>query len=431
MSAWQARVRQATTAFLDGRFVVIIDDVEDCAYLATAAESTQSEQVNFMASRARGLISVALTGGRAATLDLPSSGEPTGDRPGFTVSVEASTGVTTGISAADRARTIRVLASPETTAADLVRPGHVFPIRAHANGVLGLPAVAEASIELARRAELAEVTVVCAILRDDGELARGATASGFARRHRFPVVRVGDLVRMRLSCDKLVQRVCESYEDSSSIFQTIVFRTERFNAPYVALFAASKRNARPMIYLQRSCNAFGVLATCTCSEQAAEARAKLSQGGGVIICLPEMTLDHLPGGNANRQPPPPPRSHRFLSDYYAISVQIARYLGVGSKCSALAESADLQGLKWHGLNVTTVAARTTSSTCRDSAENDLRGPGDNPSAAPLYLAQTCDAQGHGSPGPPVLSCVSGPRARRQPEIPPKAVFGSAFVGEPV
>jgi 3,4-dihydroxy 2-butanone 4-phosphate synthase/GTP cyclohydrolase II len=338
---------------------VILDDVNDCAYLSIAAGFTTAAHVNFMTSKARGLISVALTERRAEALGLALSGEYAGDRcSAFRVSVEARTGVATGISAPDRARTIQALASAASTPGDLVRPGHAFPALTHARGVLGSPAIAEAGVELARRAGLTEAAVVCAILRDDGKFASGGTTVGrFARRHDFPIVSVRDLVRLRLSSEQLVRSVSTGCEEGSGPVQAIAFRSRDSNAAYVALFCETQRNKKPVIYLQRRCNAYGVHDRCTCSRDSAAALVRLLENGGVIIHLPDTHLDHLPGPSDAAQAANPSGTRRPPGEYYAVSVQIARDLGVGSTRSAMAESVDIRGLQWYGLNVTAVPER--------------------------------------------------------------------------
>src|SRR5690242_16162802 len=157
-----------------------------------AAQFVTPEKIAFMAREARGLICLSLPSERCDELDLPLMVPANDgcDATGFTVSIEARTGVTTGISAADRARTIRVAADPESGPEDLVRPGHVFPLRARARGVLERRGQTEAAVDLTRLAGLTPAGVLCEVINDDGTMARGAQLAAFAHRHGLPVVTV-------------------------------------------------------------------------------------------------------------------------------------------------------------------------------------------------------------------------------------------------
>jgi 3,4-dihydroxy 2-butanone 4-phosphate synthase / GTP cyclohydrolase II len=178
----------------EGGMVVVCDDPdrEDEGDLCMAAELVTPEAVAFMACHARGLICLALPEERCDELDLPLMvpGNAGTEITGFTVSVEAATGVTTGISAADRARTIRVAVDPGSGPADLVRPGHVFPLRARRGGVLERRGQTEAAVDLTRLAGLTPGGVLCEVINDDGTMARGRELESFCRRHDLPVVTV-------------------------------------------------------------------------------------------------------------------------------------------------------------------------------------------------------------------------------------------------
>ena len=177
-----------------GGMVVVCDDPdrEDEGDLCMAAELVTPEAIAFMACHARGLICLSLPEDRCDELDLPlmvPANKGT-DATGFTVSIEAATGVTTGISAADRARTIRVAVDPASGPADLVRPGHVFPLRARGRGVLERTGQTEAAVDLARLAGLTPGGVLCVVLNEDRTMARGRALNDFCRRHGLPVVTV-------------------------------------------------------------------------------------------------------------------------------------------------------------------------------------------------------------------------------------------------
>jgi 3,4-dihydroxy 2-butanone 4-phosphate synthase / GTP cyclohydrolase II len=177
-----------------GGMVVVCDDPdrENEGDLCMAAELVTAEAIAFMACHARGLICLSLPAERCGELALPlmvPQNEGT-DHTAFTVSIEAATGVTTGISAADRARTIRVAVDPASQPSDLVRPGHVFPLRARPRGVLERRGQTEAAVDLTRLAGLTPAGVLCEVINDDGTMARGAQLAAFSRRHGLPVVTV-------------------------------------------------------------------------------------------------------------------------------------------------------------------------------------------------------------------------------------------------
>jgi 3,4-dihydroxy 2-butanone 4-phosphate synthase / GTP cyclohydrolase II len=194
-------IEAALADFAAGRMVIIVDDEdrENEGDLACAAALVTPEIIAFMAREGRGLICLPMDEKIADRLDLPlmvaENGSPYGTN--FTVSIEAAEGVTTGISAADRARTIRVAVDPRSTPADLVRPGHIFPLRARPGGVLERPGQTEASVEMARLSGLVPAGVICEILNDDGTMARRPDLEIFAVRHDLRVVSVRQLIEYR------------------------------------------------------------------------------------------------------------------------------------------------------------------------------------------------------------------------------------------
>lgn len=194
-------IEAALEDYAAGQMVVIVDDEdrENEGDLACAAVHVTPEIVAFMAREGRGLICLPLAGELADRLELPlmvtDNRSPYGTN--FTISIEAATGVTTGISAADRARTIRVAVDPLSTAADLVRPGHIFPLRARAGGVLERPGQTEAAVDLARLCGLVPAGVICEILNDDGTMARRPDLELFAARHGLRIISVRQLIEYR------------------------------------------------------------------------------------------------------------------------------------------------------------------------------------------------------------------------------------------
>lgn len=198
-----ASIETALTDMRSGRFVIIVDDEhrENEGDLVIAAEYATPQAINFMAREGRGLICIAMTGERLDALQIPLIVSPETNtatfRTAFAVPVEARHGVTTGISAFDRATTIRTLIDPDTRPEDLVRPGHVFPLRAADGGVLSRAGHTEASVDLARMAGLSPAAVICEILRDDGAMARRSDLERFAARHGIRIVTIADLIAYR------------------------------------------------------------------------------------------------------------------------------------------------------------------------------------------------------------------------------------------
>jgi 3,4-dihydroxy 2-butanone 4-phosphate synthase/GTP cyclohydrolase II len=207
-------VPEALEEFKSGRMLVVVDDEdrENEGDLTLAAEFVTPEAINFMAKFGRGLICLTLTEERADYLRLGPMTQENSSRFGtaFTESIEAREGVTTGISAYDRAHTIRVAIDPRTTVADLARPGHVFPLRARRGGVLVRAGQTEASVDLARLAGLVPAGVICEIMKDDGTMARVPDLVEFCERHRMKILTVAELIRYRLRNERYIYRVAES-----------------------------------------------------------------------------------------------------------------------------------------------------------------------------------------------------------------------------
>jgi 3,4-dihydroxy 2-butanone 4-phosphate synthase/GTP cyclohydrolase II len=209
------RVNRALEAIRAGKMVILVDDEdrENEGDLCMAAECVTADAVNFMAVHGRGLICVTLDEEQVARLELPMMTAPGRHGPplgtAFTVSVEARTGVTTGISAADRAHTIRVAIRPDAKPGDLVTPGHVFPLKARRGGVLVRTGQTEGSVDLARLAGLRPAGVICEIMNDDGTMARMPDLELFAKKHGLIILTVADLIQYRLQTERLVRRTAE------------------------------------------------------------------------------------------------------------------------------------------------------------------------------------------------------------------------------
>src|SRR6187399_2032590 len=204
-------IEDAAKDIRDGKMIIIVDDEdrENEGDLVCAAEKVTPETISFMAVHGRGLICMPLTEERCDELQLsPQASDNTSSMgTAFTISIEAREGVTTGISAADRAKTVLTAVNPSTKPSDLARPGHIFPLRAKRGGVLVRPGQTEASVDLVRIAGLQPAAVICEIMNDDGSMARMPELEVFAAKHGLKVVSVADLVRYRIEKETLIQRV--------------------------------------------------------------------------------------------------------------------------------------------------------------------------------------------------------------------------------
>ncbi|MBC7171921.1 MAG: 3,4-dihydroxy-2-butanone-4-phosphate synthase [Polyangiaceae bacterium] len=194
-----------------GKMVIVVDDEdrENEGDLVMAADLVTAESINFMARFARGLICLSLTEERIKQLDLPMMVDEnrSSRSTAFTISIEARTGVSTGISAADRARTVQVAVAPDAQPSDLVSPGHIFPLKAKPGGVLQRTGHTEGSVDLARMAGLSPAGVICEIMNDDGTMARYPDLVAFGERHGLRILSIADMIEYRLSRERMVQRV--------------------------------------------------------------------------------------------------------------------------------------------------------------------------------------------------------------------------------
>ncbi len=207
-------IEEAAADIRSGKMIIIVDDEdrENEGDLVCSAEKVTAADINFMALHGRGLICLPLTEERCDFLQLQpqTSTNTSGFGTAFTVSIEARDGVTTGISAADRARTIRTAVDPNSTSADLARPGHIFPLRARNGGVLVRQGQTEASVDLARIAGLNPAAVICEIMNEDGTMSRMGELEVFAAKHGLKIISVAELVRYRIQKEALVRRVVET-----------------------------------------------------------------------------------------------------------------------------------------------------------------------------------------------------------------------------
>ena len=291
-----SRVDDALEDIRQGRLVIVADDEdrENEGDLVCAADAVTPELINFMARYGRGLICVALTEDRADELDLGHMTEQNTDPQGtaFTVSVDAHQrfGVSTGISAQDRATTIGLLVDPTARPADLRRPGHVFPLRARAGGVLRRVGQTEAAVDLARLAGYRPAGVICEILKEDGTMARRPELEVFAQEHKLRFITVAQLVAYRLRKERLVQRIAEaSLPTAHGDFRVIGYRSLVDEREHLALVKGELAGEpETLVRMHSECLTGDVFRSerCDCGEQLATAMRRIQQEGrGAIVYL--------------------------------------------------------------------------------------------------------------------------------------------------
>ena len=294
-----AIVPEALEEVRAGRMIVVVDDEdrENEGDLTLAAEFVTPEAINFMAREGRGLICLTLTEERADYLRLgPMSAENT-SRFGtaFTESIEAREGVTTGISAHDRAHTIKVAIDPKSTAADLTRPGHVFPLRARKGGVLVRAGQTEASVDLARMAGLVTAGVICEIMNDDGTMARVPDLIQFCAKHGLKMLTVAELIRYRLQNERYIHRVAESVLPTPfGEFRMIAYESEvEGGESHVALVRGDvSGDSSVLVRVHSHCLAGDVFGTTLCDCRAVvenSLRMIAEEGRGALIYLHNAT----------------------------------------------------------------------------------------------------------------------------------------------
>ena len=289
-----ASIEEAAADLREGRMVIIVDDEdrENEGDLVCAAERVTPAAINFMATHARGLICMPLTEERCDELHLTMQVADNTSFLGtaFTVSIEARKGVTTGISAADRATTILTAVDPKTRPQDLARPGHVFPLRAKKGGVLVRPGQTEASVDLARIAGLDPSAVICEIMNEDGTMARMPQLEEFAARHGLKIISVAELVRYRMQKEILVRRAVEAdLPTVYGLFRAIAFENVLSGEVHLAMVMGAPAGERPVLVRVHTenvtCDMFGSLIDDTGFQLHAALERIAAEGRGVVLYL--------------------------------------------------------------------------------------------------------------------------------------------------
>ena len=375
-----ARVQHAIEDIKNGKMVILVDDEdrENEGDLTLAADKVTPEAINFMAKHGRGLICLTLSEEQVERLELPMmqlpkwrGGPPLGTA--FTLSIEAREGVTTGISAADRARTIQVAIQPGARPDDIVTPGHIFPLKARKGGVLMRTGQTEGSVDLARLGGCLPAGVICEIMNDDGTMARMPDLEVFARTHGLRIVTIADLIRYRLQTERLVERVSERavvLDRSGSTWQAIVFAAPLENREVLALVKGTPRRGEPVLCRMHTGSIVGDLFCSSPSDGGHNLREAIDaierEGTGVIVYLPTTRdlreqLETQQGARGSDKPREPEKStpsaalndipHKAALREFGLGAQILRELGLERLRLLTNNPRKIAGIRGYGLEI--------------------------------------------------------------------------------
>lgn len=289
-----ATIEQAVAALKAGKMVILLDDEhrENEGDLVVAAEFATPESINFMSRHACGLICLSMAEGLIDKLQLPMMAQNNKSPYGtaFTISIEAAKGVSTGISAHDRAYTIQVAINPDSTPADIISPGHIFPLRARKKGVLERAGQTEGSVDLAQLAGLTPAAVICEIINEDGTMSRLDELAAFSKKHDIPLVTIKDLIEYRIRHEVLV---CEAASTRIPLqdkgdFNMTVFTNDLDSAEHFALIKSPLfANQVPLVRIHSECITGDIFGSCKCDcgKQLEQSLSLIASEGGILIYL--------------------------------------------------------------------------------------------------------------------------------------------------
>ncbi len=370
------RVNGAIADVRAGKMVILVDDEdrENEGDLTMAGQFVTPEAVNFMATHGRGLICLTLTEEHIARLNLPMMASPGRSGPtlgtAFTVSIEARLGVTTGISAADRAHTIRVAASPECRPDELVTPGHIFPLRSRNGGVLVRTGQTEGSVDLARLAGLVPAGVICEIMKEDGSMARMPDLEIFAKKHGLRIVTIADLIQYRLQTERLVRRVEQGslvLDETGTRWTVTAYESSTDQRQFVALTLGTLSPTEPTLCRMHSGSILGDVFASTPRDGGRNLREAIrrieAEKSGVIVYLPprgtpaaEIAQLAMSGELPREEVVPPPANGHALADSplreFGIGAQILADLGLHKIRLLTNNPRKIAGISGFGLEVT-------------------------------------------------------------------------------
>jgi 3,4-dihydroxy 2-butanone 4-phosphate synthase / GTP cyclohydrolase II len=347
-----------------GNIVVLVDDEdrENEGDLLFAADFVSPEKINFMAKHARGLVCLTLTQAQADRLNLLPMTRANGTvhHTNFTVSIEAAEGVTTGISAADRARTIQIATRPDAREADIVQPGHVFPVVAQPGGVLMRAGHTEAGCDLTQLAGLNPAAVICEIMNDDGTMSRLPDLIPFARQHNLKIGTIADLIHYRAANESMIERVgSRSVQTAAGAFELVAYRDKPSGSAHLALVRGTIDPQREtLVRVHEPTSLLDLIDTDASSHSWTFARAlnTIAQAGsGVIVLLncgesAQLLLDRAAEFIAGPSTPPP-RVAKMDLRTYGIGAQVLRDLNVG-QMKLLARPRKMPSMAGFGLHTT-------------------------------------------------------------------------------
>jgi 3,4-dihydroxy 2-butanone 4-phosphate synthase/GTP cyclohydrolase II len=370
-----ARVQNAIDDIAAGKMVILVDDEdrENEGDLTLAADKVTAEAINFMAKWGRGLICLTLTEEQVERLELPMmqlpkwrGGPPLGTA--FTMSIEARQGVTTGISAADRAHTIRVAIDPNARPDAIVTPGHIFPLKAQKGGVLMRTGQTEGSVDLARLAGCSASGVICEIMNDDGTMARMPDLEVFGKTHGLRILSVADLIRYRLQTEHLVTKICEKsirLDRTGTEWTAVVFDAPVDGREFLALVKGTIVRGAPTLCRMHAGSTIGDLFTSSMFEGGQNLREAVDAieqaGSGVIVYFPAKSdlkaqLEALGLRNDPDSPPPPSTAkndvpHRSALREFGLGAQILRELGLHQLRLLTNNPRKIAGIQGYGLEI--------------------------------------------------------------------------------